>query len=100
MNSSDKDDFSMKSGSSHNSDVSNKKKKKKKNKNKNKSLDHSMDGISDKSFENPEEKRIIVDITSDNDVKSIKSEESKQSNKDQPRDNFDIDRIINQLLSV
>lgn len=83
MNSSDKDDLSMKSGSSHNSnDNQNNKKKKKKNrnKNKNKSVDNSMEAVSDKSFEpimSEEEKRIVVEISSDNDARSSKSEESK-----------------------
>ena len=83
MNSSDKDDLSMKSGSSHNSNENNinkKKKKKNRNKNKNKSVDLSMDTLSDKSQELidiiEQDKRIVVDITSDN-SKSNKSEESK-----------------------
>jgi hypothetical protein len=81
MNSLDKDDLSMKSGSSHNSNDNQnikKKKKKNRNKNKNKSVDLSMGGLSDKSFENGDtetERRIIVEISDD--VKSNKSEESK-----------------------
>ena len=81
MNSSDKDDLSMKSGSSHNSnDNQNNKKKKKKNRNKkkNKSVDLSMGSMSDKSFEEfDEDKRVVKEIISDNDNKSSKSEESK-----------------------
>jgi len=82
MNSSDKDDLSMKSGSSHNSnDNQNNKKKKKKNRNKNKknkSVDLSMGSMSDKSFEEfDEDKKVVKETISDNDNKSSKSEESK-----------------------
>jgi|TARA_B110001469_G_scaffold92471_1_gene88059 hypothetical protein len=104
MNSSDKDDLSMKSGSSHNSnDNQNNKKKKKKNrnKNKNKSVDLSMGSMSDRSIgEDDDIKRVVKEIISDNDNKSSKSEESKQSNKEPEADGFDVDKIIKQLLSV
>ena len=57
--------------------------------------------MSDRSIgEDDDIKRVVKEIISDNDNKSSKSEESKQSNKEPEADGFDVDKIIKQLLSV
>ena len=67
----------MKSASSlHSNDSMNMKKKKKKNRNKNKSTDLSMEALSQKSQDRNDIKRVVIDITTDD---NAKSEESKTS---------------------